>query len=155
MKASVDIHNVLSEKNIPHEVIPLSYPITSTQKMAAILNIPPTEIVKSVLFIADKEPVLTLLSGDKRVSYKKLKRAVEASNVRIATGQEVVDFTGYMLGATPPIAHKIVLRTVMDLNLKARDVIYTSAGEPSVILKMRSSDLENVTGAQVYDLTDD
>ena len=153
MKTSVDVHNVLGEKNIPHEVIPLSCPISSAEKMAAILSLPPSEVVKSILFMTDGEPLLVLLSAEKMICYKKLKRAIEASDIRFATPQELIDITGYVLGATPPVAHKTSIRTIMDDSLKMQNVIYTSAGELNAVLKMRVLDLEKATCAKVCNLS--
>jgi len=155
MKTSVDVHNALSEKNIPHEVVPLSRAATSTREMAAVLNLSFSEVVKSVLFVADGEPMLIILSGDKMVCYKKLRKALKVSNLRLATREEVVDFTGYMLGATPPLAHKISLCAVMDANLRTQNVVYTSAGEFNAVLKIRTLDLEKAICARVFDLTGD
>ncbi len=154
MKTVVDVHNVLGEKNIPHEVIPLSCPTSSAERMSEILNLSPSAVIKSVLFIIDGGPLLVLLSAKKRVCYKKLKRAVEASSLRLATPQELVDITGYMLGATPPVAHKVSIRTIMDEELNMQNVIYTSAGELNTVLKMRASDLKEAACAEAYNLTE-
>ena len=53
------------------------------------MNIPPTIILKSILYIADKEPVLALIRADKEVEETKLMNAVGANEIRIATGPEI------------------------------------------------------------------
>ncbi|MDO8886243.1 YbaK/EbsC family protein [Candidatus Oleimmundimicrobium sp.] len=155
MRTSVDVHNVLSEKNIPYEIIPISCSISSAGRMAEVLNLSPFEVVKSILFMTDGEPILAILSSEKKISYKKLKKATLISNLRLATLQELIDITGYMPGATPPVAHKVSIRTVIDDDLKTQNVIYTSAGELNAVLKMKVFDLKKITCAKVYDLTKD
>ena len=59
------------------------------EKLCEFLNIPSTIILKSILYIADKEPVLALIRADKEVEETKLMNAVGANEIRIATGPEI------------------------------------------------------------------
>jgi prolyl-tRNA editing enzyme YbaK/EbsC (Cys-tRNA(Pro) deacylase) len=66
------------------------------------------KIIKSMLFIDDAGlPVLGIVTGDKRVSEKKLAKACGAKKIRRANPAEVKEFTGYEIGAIPPVGHKM------------------------------------------------
>ncbi len=154
MKASVDVHNFLQVKEIPHEIFLINSPTRTAEKTAAVLGLQLEEVIKSVIFVANAKPVLVILPGDRRASYKKLKNALGASKLKLASGQEVTDLTGYVLGATPPLAHQTDLSTVVDQSVMDKGVLYTGGGEVNSLLKIRPQDLVRATEARVADVSE-
>lgn len=61
----------------------------SIEELTAFLNIPATLIVKTLVYIVDKKPVLALIRADKAVEETKLMNAVEGTDIRIATAGEI------------------------------------------------------------------
>ena len=57
--------------------------------ICAFLSIDPTVVCKSLVYIADKEPVIALIRGDKQVEETKLMNAAGAIDIRIATAEEI------------------------------------------------------------------
>jgi len=154
MKASVDVHNFLQVKEIPHEIFLINSPTRTAERTAAVLGLQLEEVIKSVVFVANSKPVLVILPGDRRASYKKLKNALGASKLKLASGQEVTDLTGYVLGATPPLAHQTDLSTVVDQSVMDKGVLYTGGGEVNALLKIRPQDLVRATEARVADVSE-
>lgn len=65
-------------------------PNTKTiEELCEFLNVPASLICKSLVYIADKEPVLALIRGDKQVEETKLMNAIGAVDIRIATAEEI------------------------------------------------------------------
>ncbi len=65
-------------------------PNTQTiEELAAFLNIPSTIILKSLVYIVDKQPVIALIRADKTVEETKLLNAVGGMEIRIATSPEI------------------------------------------------------------------
>lgn len=65
-------------------------PETKTiEELAEFLKIPSTVILKTLVYIADKKPVLVLIRGDKAVEETKLKNALGVNELRIATAGEI------------------------------------------------------------------
>lgn len=58
-------------------------------ELCQFLNIHPTIILKSLVYIADKKPVIALIRADKEVEETKLMNAVGANEIRIATSGEI------------------------------------------------------------------
>jgi len=73
---------------------------------AEALGVELGQIVKSVVFLADAEPVLVLMSGDMNVDTKKFKNLLGVRKARIADAETVQAITGYPVGAVPPVAHR-------------------------------------------------
>ena len=65
-------------------------PATHTiEQLAEFLNIPSTIILKSLVYIVDKKPVIALIRADKTVEETKLMNAVGGMDIRIATSAEI------------------------------------------------------------------
>lgn len=172
MKTSVDVHNLLQDKGVQHEIFLLDSPARTAERAAALLQLKLTEVVKSVMFFArraeflggassseaggqaDKEPILVLVAGEQMVSYKKLKKILRTSHVSLADAQSVVDATGYVIGATPPLAHQKKMRTLIDTGVMELDMVYTGGGGANAILKMKPKDLQALTNGEVVDVAD-
>ena len=66
----------------------------SIEELCAFLNIPATLIVKTLVYIIDKKPVLALIRGDKAVEETKLMNAFGGVDIRIATAGEIEEMMG-------------------------------------------------------------
>ena len=62
---------------------------TTIEALADYLKIPSTVILKTLVYIADKKPVLALIRADKAVEETKLMNAVGAIDIRIASAAEI------------------------------------------------------------------
>ncbi len=84
------------------------------QVVCDFLNIKPSELVKTLVYIINDEPVAVLLRGDHEVEEVKLANILGVSDedMRLADDKEIFDATGTPSGYLGPIALKI--RTVAD-----------------------------------------
>jgi prolyl-tRNA editing enzyme YbaK/EbsC (Cys-tRNA(Pro) deacylase) len=120
---------------------------------AAAIGCDVAQIVKSLVFVADGDPVLVLTSGANRVHEPTLQRALEAAEVRKADADEVREATGYAIGGTPPFGHVQQLRVLCDRDLVDHEVVWAAAGTPSSVFPLAPDVLVEVTGAEVVTVT--
>ena len=66
----------------------------SIEELCEFLNIPASLIVKTLVYIIDKKPVLALIRGDKAVEETKLMNAFGGVDIRIATAGEIEEMMG-------------------------------------------------------------
>jgi len=67
-------------------------PNTKTiDELTEFLKVPATVILKTLIYIADKKPVMVLIRADKTVEETKLKNALRAKELRIAAAIEIKD----------------------------------------------------------------
>lgn len=67
-------------------------PNTKTiEDLTGFLKVPATVILKTLVYIADKKPVLVLIRADKTAEETKLKNALGADEVRIASAGEIIE----------------------------------------------------------------
>lgn len=154
--SSVDrVQRFLRDKGLDIEITQLEGESTRTAKLAAeAMNAPLGSIVKSLIFLADGQPVLVLVAGDRRASPERLKSLLGARRVMIADADIVCQTTGFAIGGVPPMAHDPSLRTVIDASLGRFQIIYAAAGAPNALFPIGYEMLVQVTGGQVADVTE-
>ncbi|GAG21879.1 unnamed protein product, partial [marine sediment metagenome] len=111
-------------------------------------------IVKSLLFLADGEPVLVLVAGDRRADPAKLKELLGARRVMIADAERVRRETGFSIGGVPPIGHQQPLPTWIDGSLARFETVYAAAGHPHAVFPIAFETLVRITDGHVADVTE-
>lgn len=112
------------------------------------------QIVKSLVFMADEQPVLALVSGANRVDPPRLAAALGTTRTRRATGDEARAATGYAIGGVPPFGHRQPLTVLVDRDLLAHDRLWAAAGLPDAVFALAPEDLQRAAGGRVVDLAE-
>lgn len=119
------------------------------------LGISREKIVKSILFIDDVgSPILAIVSGDRRVSEKKLAAACGVRKVRKANSVEVKEFTGYDVGGVPPVGHKKPIRTLIDEKVMGFDMVVGGGGEINTLMEISPAEIKRLTNGEVKDISE-
>jgi prolyl-tRNA editing enzyme YbaK/EbsC (Cys-tRNA(Pro) deacylase) len=106
------------------------------------------QIVKSLVFVVDGDPVVALVSGADRLDPERLAAAMSGSHVRRADGDEVRSATGYPIGGVPPLGHARLLPILIDLHLLAHAAVWAAAGLPDAVFRVAPEALERAAGAR-------
>ncbi|WP_027108504.1 proline--tRNA ligase [Lacticigenium naphthae] len=102
-------------KEVDKELEKISTPDTKTiDEVAELLQKDSSRIVKSLLFIADEEPVLVLLRGDHQVNEVKLKNYLQATSMEMASEEETNDWLNTNPGFIGPMNINEEIRVVAD-----------------------------------------
>lgn len=112
------------------------------------------QIVKSLVFMADGQPLLALVSGANRVDMHRLAAAAGATEARRATGDEARAAGGYAIGGVPPFGHAQSLSVLIDRDLLAHDVLWAAAGLPDAVFSISPHDLVRASGGRVVELAE-
>ena len=110
------------------------------------------QIVKSLVFMADDRPVLSLTSGANRVDTDRLARLAGAASARRATPEEARAATGFAVGGTPPFGHPEHVRTFLDRDLLRYEEVWAAAGAPDAVFRTTPGELCEVARAEVADV---
>lgn len=81
----------------------------SVADVSAMLDLKPSQIVKTMLVIVDDEPVAVLIRGDHELNEAKVKNLLGASVVELATPEQIAKATGGPVGFSGPIGLKVPL----------------------------------------------
>ena len=81
----------------------------SVADVSVMLDLKPSQIVKTMLIIVDDEPVAVLIRGDHELNEAKVKNLLGASVVELATPEQIAKATNGPVGFSGPIGLKIPL----------------------------------------------
>ena len=108
--------------------------------------------MKSLVFIADEQPVVVLCSGADRVDEGRLRAALGAAATRRATADEAKAATGFPIGGVAPFAHTRPCRVVADARLLGHERVWAAAGLPDAVFPMAPGLLLEIAGAEVAEV---
>ena len=113
------------------------------------------QIVKSIAFVVDGQPIVVLTSGDQLVDDRKIATmyGVGRKKVKIATPDQLVSIYGYAPGSMPPLAYRTPdIRVHLDGMLRRYEMVYAAGGAHNAIFPIRLTLLSEITGAQFADV---
>jgi Cys-tRNA(Pro) deacylase len=110
------------------------------------------QIANTILLLVDGAPVVVVISGDRRIDFKKVKALRGGKKVRLAGPDDVVAHTGFAVGAVSPVALPEGVPVYLDSSLRRYGTIYPAAGETNNMFRTTPDDLLRVSGAKKADL---
>lgn len=151
---SSDLSRFISENDIEAEIVHLPRETLTVAAAAEALNVRPEQIIKSVLFLADERPVLVVANGLTRINYKALADELEISRrrVKMAGAEQVLEITGYNVGAVPPFGHPAKLPALIDRGVLAETAVYGGGGESNALMYLRTMELQRVLQGKVVQI---
>jgi prolyl-tRNA editing enzyme YbaK/EbsC (Cys-tRNA(Pro) deacylase) len=133
----------LQQRGLRIEVTTLSDSARTAALAAAALNVEIGQIVKSLVFLRDGDPVLVLCAGDRRVDAQRL-------GLSPAPADRVREATGFSIGGVPPLGHEAELATTIDESLRRFRVVWAAAGTQHDVFAIDTEALINaIPGARV------
>jgi prolyl-tRNA editing enzyme YbaK/EbsC (Cys-tRNA(Pro) deacylase) len=109
------------------EVKRLEASTATVEQAAEAVGCPTGQIAKSLVFVADGDPVLCIASGAHRVETDRLADVLDVAEVRQATPAEVRAATGFAIGGVPPFGHG--LPVVLDEVLLEHELVWAAGGD--------------------------
>ena len=147
--ATEPVRQFFAERGLPIDIHLFADSSHTAELAAQRLETAVRNIVKSLLFEVDNQPVLGLCSGDRRVDTARLAEVCAAQNVQKASAKVTRSVTGYTIGGVPPVAHATTLPVLMDEALFTCDTVYAAAGTAHSIFAIAPQVLREVSGARV------
>jgi prolyl-tRNA synthetase len=105
-KAEFRVQNA-SDIEVPKPMEPVDTPGASTiEQVTAFLKVPPSKLVKTLIYMADDKLVAALIRGDRELNLIKLKNAAGAVELEMANEEQVRACTGAPVGFAGPVGLK-------------------------------------------------
>ena len=141
---------------IAAEILHLMEDTPTVPDAAAAVGVEPEQIIKSVLFFANGDPVLVITNGLARVAWKGLADylGVSRKKLKLAKAPQVIAVTGYQVGAVPPFGHRDRLRTVVETAVFDQTYIYGGGGEIHALLKLTTAELRRVARPEIASIAE-
>ncbi|HET6147372.1 MAG TPA: proline--tRNA ligase [Polyangia bacterium] len=95
----------------------------SIEDVAQFLKVAPTTLVKTLIYLADGKPVAVLVRGDRSVNEIKLKKALGAHDLLLASDAAVREVTGAPTGFAGPVGLKAPVHVDLEVTAMADFVV--------------------------------
>ncbi len=137
----------LEDIKIPHTTFIHPGPVRSLEQAAHERGQLPEQIVRSILFrVGEGEYVMALVAGPRQISWKALRSHLGRSRLTMADKDEVLQVTGYPIGAVSPFGTARDLRILVDPSIFAEEEISIGSGVRGTTIIMKSVDLKRALG---------
>ena len=148
------VKKVLKDFNPEMNIIILEESARTATDAANSINCEVGAIVKSLLFKAESNFILCLVSGDMKCSLNLLKKIVSVKDISMASPEEVKKQTGYTIGGVSPVGHNNKIEILIDNTLERFINLYAAAGHPNCVFKINFKNLQKITNDEVKKLTE-
>jgi prolyl-tRNA editing enzyme YbaK/EbsC (Cys-tRNA(Pro) deacylase) len=105
------------------------------------------EIAKSIVFVADGDPVVCIASGSHRIDTDRLAEVLDVAEVRQAAAEEVRAATGFAIGGVPPFGHG--LPVVLDEELLRHRRVWAAGGDAQSLFEVDPRELAERVNARI------
>ena len=151
-KNAQHVASALSALGVQGQVRELAEPAPSAATAAAQLGCDVGAIANSLVFSADGAPLLVLTSGAHRVDTAKVAAELGVTKVGRADAEFVYAATGQRIGGVAPVGHPEPIRTLVDTELAAYDVVWAAAGHVHTVFPTSFDELVRITGGMPADV---
>src|SRR5919202_5239757 len=135
------------ELGLEVDVKTLDQPTRTVAEAAGAVGCGEAQIAKTLVFVADGDPVLVVASGAHRVDVDALGDIFDVAEVRQATPDEVRVATGYPVGGVSPLGCGLPI--AFDEDLMGFDRIYVAGGDGNTLFEVAPERLADAIGARV------
>lgn len=132
----------LIKLEVPFRIFRHNGTVTSLEQAASERGQTAEQVVRSILFrLGEGNFVMVLMPGQQQVSWPALRAYLEQSRLTMASEDEVLEATGYRVGAISPFGLPGPMRILADESVFAPDEISIGSGERGIAIIMKSADL--------------
>jgi Cys-tRNA(Pro) deacylase len=139
----------LTEHLLNDQLIEFDTPTKTAQQAADAAGCQLGQIVKSLVFVVEGRPVLVLIAGDRRGDAEAIARIMGGSEAHFADAETVRAATGFAIGGVSPFALPAELPVLIDDSFERFETVYPAAGTPTSMVKIRRTDLLDLSGGRV------
>jgi Ala-tRNA(Pro) deacylase len=147
----IDLTQYLDARGVKYVTITHSIAYTA-QEIAALAHVRGKELAKTVVIKVDGKLALAVLPASEKVDLERLRDAVGAQDIRLASEAEFRNtFTGCELGAMPPFGNLYGMETYASPDLGGRHDIVFNAGTHVELIRMAYEDFERLVNPKVVE----
>src|SRR3954447_13273202 len=135
------------ELGLEVDVKTLEGPTRTVAEAATGLGCKAPQIAKTLVFVADGDPVLVVASGAHRVDPELLAEVFDVAQIRQASPEEVRVATGYPVGGVSPLGCHLPI--AFDETLLDYDCVFAAGGDGNTLFQVNPRTLADALHAKV------
>ena len=140
-------HTVLKYE---HDTNAASYGLEAAEKLELDVD----KVFKTLVVCDDnKKLAVAIVPVSKKLSEKKMAKALGVKKVAMANADAVIASTGYVLGGVSPLGQKKRLASVIHKSAESLTTMHVSAGKRGLEVALAPADLALLTSAKFADIS--
>jgi Ala-tRNA(Pro) deacylase len=144
MTTQLSIERFLELQRIPFSTF-THRPAYTAQEEAAVSHIPGWSWAKTIVCVADDQPIFAVLPAPCMIDFERLRLVVGAKKLRLASEDEMSRlYPGCEVGATPPLGTLYKQRVFVDQSLFGDPEMVFDAGSHGRAIRMHYGDFAEV-----------
>jgi Cys-tRNA(Pro) deacylase len=157
MRTSADLQAFIDQNTIRAEILHMAEDTPTVPEAARVLGVETDQIIKSLVFLVEGEPILVIANGVRKIDSRKLAAhfGVGRKRVKMAPAEQALALTGYIVGSMPPFGHETTLPTYIDPGVAALPLIYGGGGDIHAMLRLTSAHLLEVIKGELVAVVED
>jgi Ala-tRNA(Pro) deacylase len=143
----------LERQGLTYQLLPHDRTQTARAEAKAV-GIAPSDVAKTVILTTEAGYVRAVVPASERLDLTKTRELLDDPHSRLATEEELgAAYPAFELGAVPPFGGPAGDRVIVDRMLAELDEVVLEAGSHDQSVKMRTSDLLTLSGAEVAEIS--
>jgi Cys-tRNA(Pro)/Cys-tRNA(Cys) deacylase len=144
---STPVTRYLDDKGIPYRFFRHPGQVHSLGQAARERGQRPEQIIRSIVFRLSKGGfVMVLVAGERQVAWRALRKHLGTSRISMASEAEILEKTGYPLGAVSPFGLQSPMRTLVDRSVLLEQEISVGSGVRYTTVIMQREDFMRALG---------
>ena len=135
-------------KSLGGEIINVGKPVKTVTQAVKATKASPRQIIKSIVLISEKGPILAIVDGESKVSLEKIKQ--HFGEVRLATPEEVKEVTGFEVGGVSPVG--IGIKTIVDPRVLENEFVIGGGGRIDKLCKLSPKKIVEYQKAEIIEI---
>src|SRR3954454_3999035 len=135
------------ELGLEGKVQTLESPTRTVAEAGAAVGCAAPQIAKTLVFVADGDPVLVVASGAHRVDPDLLAEVFDVAEIRQATPEEVRVAPGYPIGGVSPLGCHLPI--AFDETLLDYDCVFAAGGDGNTLFQVNPRTLADALHAKI------
>lgn len=135
------VTDALDALGIPYRTFQHPGPVDSLEQAAAERGQRPEQVVRSIVFRVKEDYVMVLVNGARQVAWPVLRKHLGQSRITMASEAELLESTGYVIGAVSPFGLPRPMRVLVDAKVYDEQEISIGSGVRGTTVILASADL--------------
>ncbi len=134
----------LKKYGLENRVMEFSVSLATVKEAALAINCREDEIVKTLSFIVNEEPILIAVSGNSKIDNSKFKLEFH-TKAKLIPFDNVENLIGHAVGGVCPFGINENVCVYLDNSLKHLNVLYPSCGSSNSAVRLTLDELERTS----------
>ena len=154
MSGVEEVKKFIEEHDLDAKILQFDEPVRTVEEAAERSKADPSEIVKTIILIADDRPIAAIIQGNRKIDLEKLRKVLNAKYVRLAKPSEVLKLLGIGIGAVSPLLNSMKrIRCIIDEKVLMMKKVLAGGGSEKTLVLIKPKDLAEILKPIIADIS--